>query len=136
MIIYNGPIESEKRNPSLEYIKNIIFEQSEKYWKQGGGDSCIEVDGNEERLIFFFDEPYGFFVMRHPDYLVPIDRNISIKTVEHIVGGEPMKIPTCSYISREKMYKIIFEFINNNDIEQLVEWIDLYDIEFNHDFNE
>lgn len=136
MIRYNGPIETEKQNPSLEYIRDIIFNRGEKYWKQGGGDSCIEIDGIEERLIFFYDEPYGFLVMRHPDYLVPIDRSISIKTVEHMVGGEPMRIPTCSYISREKAFEIINNFINNKNIEELVEWIDLYEIEFNHGFNE
>ncbi|URZ08854.1 hypothetical protein [Clostridium felsineum] len=136
MIRYNGPIEAEIQSPSLEYIRDIIFNKSEKYWKQGGGDSCIEIDEVEERLIFFYDEPYGFFVMRHPDYLVPIDRNISIKTVEHMVGGEPMRIPTCSYISREKAFEIINNFMNNKSIEESVEWIDLYEIEFDHGFNE
>lgn len=136
MIRYNGPSESEIQNPSIDFIRDIIFNKNEKYWKQGSGDSCIEVNGIEERLIFFFDEPYGFFIMRHPDYIVPINREIPINTVEHMLGGEPMKIPTCSYVSREKAFEIINYFINDLNFEELVEWVDLYEIEFEHGFNE
>lgn len=136
MIRYNGPIEAEKQDPSLGYIRDIIFNKDKNYWRQGGGDSCIEVDEIEERLIFFYDEPHGFFIMRHPDYLVPIDRKLPIKTVEHMVGGEPMRIPTCSYVSREKAFEIILNFIENSNIEEIVKWIDLYEIEFDHVFNE
>ena len=92
-------------------MKDIFFAQGQDYWKKGSGDSCIEVEGCNERLIFFYDEPYGFFVMRHPDYLVMYDENIDIKTVEHNVGGKPMQVPTCSYVTREMAYKIILSFI-------------------------
>ena len=39
--------------------------------------------------------------MRHPDYLVTVNENVEIKTIDHLVGGEPMKIPTCSYVNSE-----------------------------------
>ena len=76
MVIYNGPIEEPIENPSDEFIKNIIFNKEESYWKQGSGDSCFEIEGCDEWLIFFYDEPYGFFIMRHPDYLVTINDNV------------------------------------------------------------
>ncbi|WP_412055213.1 hypothetical protein [Bacillus altitudinis] len=49
MIVYNGPIE----NPGEEFIKNIFFEKEADYWKQGSGDSCFEVEGEDEWLITF-----------------------------------------------------------------------------------
>lgn len=57
-------------------------------------------------LIFFYDEPYGFFMMSHPEYLVPYDVDVEIQTVTHNVGGEPMQIPTCSYVSKELAYQM------------------------------
>ena len=134
MVIYNGPIEDPIENPSDEFIKNIIFNKEEGYWKQGSGDSCFEVDGYDEWLIFFYDEPYGFFIMRHPDYLVPINLDVEIKTIEHSVGGEPMKVPTCSYVDRDKAYDIINKFIANKEVPTCVKWVDLYDIDFEHGF--
>lgn len=134
MVIYNGPIEEPIENPSDEFIKNIIFNKEESYWKQGSGDSCFEVEGCDEWLIFFYDEPYGFFIMRHPDYLVTINDNVKVETIEHLVGGEPMKVPTCSYVSRELAYRIIKEFIKNREVPDFVKWVDLYDIDFEHGF--
>lgn len=134
MVVYNGPIGEPIENPNEEFIKDIFFNKDDKYWKQGSGDSCFEVEGCEEWLIFFYDEPYGFFIIRHPDYLVPIDNNREITTIEHIVGGEPMSVPTCSYVSREIAYKIVDEFINTKKVPEFIEWIDLYDIDFDYDF--
>lgn len=134
MIVYNGPVGEPVENPTDEFIKDIFFTKTEEYWENGSGDSCIEVEGYNERIIFFYDEPYGFFIMRHPDYLVLFDESVDIKTVVHKVGGEPMQIPTCSYISREKAYKIVSSFIKLNRIPDFVSWIDLYDIDFEYEF--
>lgn len=134
MITYYGPVEEAIENPKEEFVKELLFHKGEDYWQQGSGDSCFEIDGCEERLIFFYKEPYGFFIMQHPDYLVPIDRTMEINTIEHMVGGEPMKVPTCSYVNRETAYEIIQQFIATKKVPDLVEWIDLYDIEFEHDF--
>lgn len=59
MIIYSGPIE-EVENPTKEFIENIIFNKNEEYWKQGSGDSCIDIDGCDERLIFFMMNHMAF----------------------------------------------------------------------------
>ncbi|UNK17387.1 hypothetical protein MNQ98_23365 [Paenibacillus sp. N3/727] len=50
MLVYNGPIGEPVENPS----------EDSDYWLQGSGDSCLEVEGLEERLVFFMDEPFGF----------------------------------------------------------------------------
>lgn len=50
-------------------------------------------------------------MMSHSDYLVPFNKNIEVNTIEYLAGGEPMKIPTCSYVSRSEAYKIIKQFI-------------------------
>lgn len=61
MIIYNGPVGEPIENPSQEFIRDLIFTKNESYWKQGSGDSCLEVEGSQERLIFF--------MMNHMDFL-------------------------------------------------------------------
>ncbi len=134
MIIYNGPVEEPIENPNDDFIRSIIFEKGEDYWKQGSGDSCFEVVGCDEWLIFFYNEPYGFFIMRHPDYLVPMNKNVEIETVEHLVGGEPMKVPSCSYVDRDLAYRIINEFITTKSMPTFIEWVDLYEIDFDHGF--
>ncbi|WP_144491102.1 hypothetical protein [Bacillus sp. WP8] len=134
MIVYNGPVEEPVENPGEEFIKNIFFEKEADYWKQGSGDSCFEVEGEDEWLIFFYDEPYGFFIMRHPDYLVPLNEDVEIETIEHLVGGEPMKVPSCSYVSREEAYRIVQHFLSTKTMPDFVDWVDLYDIDFEHDF--
>lgn len=134
MILYNGPIGEPVCEPTDEFLRDIFFEKNEDYWKCGGGDSCIEVEGCDERIIFFYDEPYGFFIMRHPDYLVMCDEQIENKTVVHNVGGEPMQIPTCSYVQRQKAYEIIASFVQTKKIPDFVEWMDLYEIDFDYEF--
>lgn len=130
--IYYGPTE-DVVNPTKEFIKTII-EKDASYWKEGSGDSCIEVEGCEERLIFFYDEPYGFFLMRHPDYLVMCDETVEIETITHNVGGEPMQVPTCSYVQRDVAYQIIVSFLEGGAITESVKWVDLYDIDFEYEF--
>lgn len=134
MIIYNGPVGEAVENPTDDFWEELLLRKSEDYWKQGGGDSCIEVEGCNERLIFFYDAPYGFFIMRHPDYLVMYDESVVIETVEHLVGGEPMQVPSCSYVSRGKAFEVIMSFIKHKGIPEFVEWVDLYDIDFEYEF--
>nr|MDH3164166.1 hypothetical protein [Bacillus licheniformis] len=134
MITYNGPVEEPIENPNDDFIRSIVFEKDEDYWKQGSGDSCFEVEGCDEWLIFFYDEPYGFFIMRHPDYLVPMNKNVEIETVEHLVGGEPMKVPSCGYVDRGLAYRIINEFTTTKSMPIFIEWVDLYEIDFDHGF--
>lgn len=134
MVTFYGPDGDMVENPDGEFIKDIIFNKGGDFWQQGSGDSSIEVEGCDESLLFFYDEPYGFFIMRHPDYLVPYDENGSTETVEHDVGGEPMVVPQCAYVDRETAYKIITEYVKNKKFSDCVEWIDLYDIDFENDF--
>lgn len=134
LIIYNGPIGDPIENPSNEFLKKIILESSPEYWLQGSGDSCLEVEGLDERLIFFYDEPYGFFIMRHPDYLAPYDESKELKVVEHLVGSEPMKVPSCCYVSRIDAYNILLQFVVEKEIPGDVRWVDIYDLEFDHGY--
>lgn len=131
--VYYGPTE-DVVNPTKEFIKMIIYEKAASYWKEGSGDSCIEVEGCEERLIFFYDDPYGFFIMRHPDYLVMCDETMEIETVTHKVAGEPMQVPTCSYVQRDVACQIIISFLESGKIPEFVKWVDLYDIDFEFEF--
>ena len=125
-ITYRGPLGDEVKNIDCSFISNLVFKKDENYWRDGGGDSCIEIEGLSERLIFFLDEPYGFFIMRHPDYLAPYDGNIEPVEVRHYVGGEPMTVSSCYYVSREKAEDILCEFVSKKKIPEWVNWKDIY----------
>lgn len=45
-----------------------------------------------------------------------------------------MKIPSCCYVSREKAYEILSEFIVNKQIYKHVDWIYIYKIDFDHGY--
>lgn len=63
------------------------------------------------------------------------NKNVEIEVDEHLLGGEPMKMPTCAYLDREIAYRIIKEFITTKSIPKFIEWVNLYDIDFEHGFN-
>jgi len=133
MVSYRGPLGDTCENPDKEFLQSIV-EKPAGYWTQGGGDSCLEVAGSNERMLFFYDEPFGFFIMMHPDYEVVVKPCDAVKTVEHRVGGEPMKVPSCSYVSRDEALNLMLEFVSLRKRPESVEWQDMYDIDFDHGF--
>jgi len=66
--------------------------------------------------------------------LVMCDETMEIETVIHNVGGEPMQVPTCSYVQRDVAYQIIVSFLEGGKIPESVKWVDLYDIDFEFEF--
>ncbi|PTM57534.1 hypothetical protein [Desmospora activa] len=134
-ITYHGPVGDTIENPTAVFIKELVLDREADYWTQGSGDSSLDIEGIDERLIFFYDEPYGFFIMRHPDYLAPYDENTDIEVVEHLLGGEPMRVPSCCYVSRNQAYKILSEFVENKRIATDINWKDIYEIDFDHGYD-
>ncbi|MNJ00869.1 hypothetical protein D3C73_1603160 [compost metagenome] len=72
--------------------------------------------------------------MRHPDYLAPYKEEADIKVVEHLVGGEPMRIPSCCYVSRDEAFSILRRFLDSKQIPEDVNWVDIYEIDFDHGY--
>ncbi len=128
MIKFYGPLGETVENPDDNFLREIVFGKDEAYWEQGSGDSSFETDECEEALVFFYMESHGFFIMRHPDYLVPVSEETETDTVEHYVGGEPFIVPVCSFVSREEAYKILRYFVEEQKVPDCVEWIDMYEI--------
>ena len=129
MITFYGPDGEKVENPSDEFIREFINKDAD-YWQEGSGDSSFEADNCDEALIVFYEEPYGFFIMRHPDYLVPYDEDKDNESIEHDVGGEPMVVPACSFVSREDAYQIITEYVKKQKFAKKYNWTDLYEIDF------
>lgn len=132
-VFYRGPLGDVEESPDAEFLRDVAS-KPEDYWASGGGDSCLEVHGGTERMLFFFDEPYGFFVMMHPNYEVVVRSTEQIKTIEHRVGGEPMKVPSCCYFTRDEAYELMLEFVRNEGKPTSYEWQDMYELEFDHGF--
>lgn len=134
LVTYHGPIDERTVDPDDEFLKEITLRSSPEYWLRGSGDSCLEIDGMDERMIFFYDEPFGFLILRHPDYLVPYHECGDFEVVEHRVGGEPMRIPSCCYVGRAEAYEILLYFAREKEVPPHVNWVDLYEIDFEHGF--
>src|SRR5688572_18425479 len=96
---YNSPLGEKIKEPSQEFLRKVIFEYRADYWsKESTGDSAIVIQKNSEDLwlIFFYDEPYGFFLYYNVEF-VPLKKGTALKdslVVEHIVGSNPMRIPS------------------------------------------
>lgn len=124
MFLYYGPTGAPVENPG------------EEYWKQGNGESSIEIEedweSESESLVFFYTEPYGFLIMRYPNFLVPFKKIEQIETIEHDVAGSPLYVPSCSYINRDQAYQIVHHFLLTKTVPDFVEWVELRDIDFQH----
>ncbi|MCA0162737.1 MULTISPECIES: Imm1 family immunity protein [Bacillus] len=132
MLLYYGPTGAPVENPGEEWVKEIFFHKGEDYWKQGNGESSIEVDEDweTESLVFFYHEPYGFFLMRYPDFLVPFKKEEKIETIKHVVAGAPLYVPSCSYVDRHQAYEIVQHFLKTKSVPDSVEWVELRTIDF------
>jgi hypothetical protein len=126
-------------NPNLNLLKDVIFNYNANYWsmQEGTGDSGIKIvnNGIDLWLIFFYDEPYGFFLYYDVQF-VPIQKGIPLKddiVVEHLVGGEPMRIPSICYRNREEAWEIVLDFINEQKMNQKFNWVRLDDIEYDRE---
>lgn len=133
LTIYRGPMGEWVEDPDAAFLRRIA-DQPSAYWARGGGDSALETEGSDERMVFFFDEPFGFFMMMHPDYEVVVRQPGPIIAVEHDVGGEPMRVPSCSYFSRDEAYELMLEFVAIGGRPMSVKWQDMYDLDFDDGF--
>lgn len=134
MFLYYGPTGAPVENPGEELMKSIFFQKGEDYWKQGNGESSIEIEeeGEYESLVFFYNEPYGFFILRYPDFLVPFKKVENIETIEYFVAGAPLYVPSCSYVNRDEAHQIVQHFLKTKTMPDFVEWVELRNIDFQH----
>ena len=125
MMKYFGPDGQTELEPSEDFIKDVL-KKSAQHWLSGSGDSSLQ-DGFQS-LIFFKDEDYGVFIMQSPDFLSPYKSDISVEKIYHSIGGEPMPVPTCCYLSTEEAEKILLDYIKNYTVSGIEKWKYIYDI--------
>ena len=134
-ILYCPPFGDDVESPDIDKIKNIIFTESQDYWREGSGDSGIEIQGKDDRMLFFNYRDIGFFIMLSPDYEVPISKsnNDEIKTFSHRIGGNEFSFPSCCLFAKEDAWNIIEHFLKTGDKLSEFKWIDLYEIDFEYE---
>ena len=125
MMKYFGPDGQTELEPSEDFIKDILQNPAE-YWLSGSGDSSLQ-DGLQG-LVFFKDEPYGVFIMQTPDFLSPYKSDIPAEKVYHSIGGAPMPVPTCCYLSEKEAAKTLIDYIKNRTVSGIENWKYIYDI--------
>jgi hypothetical protein len=129
---YRGPNNDTCENPSLEFLRTIIFERGHDYWDQGSGDSGLWPEVGEP-LIFFYDHPHGFYMGFSPGgdvEVVPYDGGPCDEVVTHFVGGEPMRRPRACFISREQAWDIVQEFVCHHRRSPRFTWTSIGDLDF------
>jgi hypothetical protein len=138
-IIFNPNTGDDITNPGIDELRNIFFEFDSDYWsmEEGTGDSGIKIENNGKDLwlLFFYDEPYGFFLYYDIEF-VPVRKGILLKddvVIEHIVGCEPMCIPSICYRTREEAWEIVLDFINEQKMTEKYNWVRLSEIEYDRE---
>nr|WP_238409351.1 Imm1 family immunity protein [Bacillus safensis] len=63
----------------------------------------------------------------------PFQKVEKIETIEHFIAGSPLYVPSSSYINREQAYQIVQHFLTTKKVPDFVEWVELRNIDFQHD---
>ncbi|QMV15562.1 hypothetical protein [Vibrio spartinae] len=136
-VTYCPPDGDDIENPDVELIRNIVLYENEGYWKQGSGESGIEIQGVNEQLIFFNYQDRGVFIMLSPDYEVPVVSSTNNKvqeTLVHHIGGNEFRFPDCCLFPKADAWTIIQNFIVSGMKTEKFQWVELYDLDFEHGF--
>lgn len=125
MYTYSNNLGEEFTFENLSDLEEILKKPYQN-WKEGSGDSSIDI-GSDERLIFFKLEQ-GIFIMYMPDYISPkINADNSIEIFSHYVGGEEMKISNINLCDEPTALNIFKVFIEENGkLNDDFEWVDYY----------
>lgn len=137
---YKSPSGTRISNPSKAFLKDLIYNSSGSDWgKDSSGDSMLDFYENainhyqgDVSLIFFYDEPYGFF-MYYDVSLTAVEHGVSLKddkVIEYFVGGEPMRIPSICYRNRQQAWEIIEHFIETEKPLEKFNWVMLSKIDY------
>jgi hypothetical protein len=144
VLTFYAPDGAHIPNPSCEMLHEFIFEKGHDYYAQGWGGGALEimrhrVDAIEKlndqpTLEFFFVEPHGFFFRYYSvqgPVLVTYDGSGCERLCEHYYGGDPMRIPTACFVSRECAWEIIQEFCRSGSYSPLAHWVPDGVLQFN-----
>jgi hypothetical protein len=134
---YKPPSGDTISNPSMETLRSAIFDANHAKWDSNEAmldfyKTDIRLYKGDVSLIFFYDEPYGFFIYYEVS-LAPVQRGVELKdevVVEHIMGCEPMRIPSICYRSKEEAWEIIEYFIATEKPHEKFNWVMLGDIDY------
>lgn len=104
-----------------------ILKKPFSHWARGGGDSSIELPGNN--CLIFFKTEQGIFIQHLQTYTAPLIRTNyqAIQSVTHYVGGDPMEVPDICLCNEETALNIFEHFINTGELTPDYKWVDIYD---------
>lgn len=125
MLELNGPHGETIVSPTRDDIKRILARGAE-YWSEAG-DAALTYGGCDS-LIFWKDEPYGVFILRLADYYAPCRADAEPAVVYHSVGGEPMAVPSCCYLTEAEAAEILFFYMDTGEVPASAHWRDIYEI--------
>jgi hypothetical protein len=126
------------KNPSEAMLRKIIFNTDEKYWNFGAGEISLEtqLESNQVMLTISFKAPYGFLVQYgafdSTDDYVAISSKDYTQTIEIFIGGNPWTVPTSFFISQDKAWKAVLDFLTSGKMTSSLNWVMLAEQEWNN----
>ena len=140
-IVFAPPAGKAIQNPSLEMLRDLVFQYEQNYWRRGSGDAKLYAakrplyrdgalaSGRAIALMgLSFKEPYGFHVSHSfsgEDDYVAISSHDYTETAELILEGNPWNIPVAFFVPREAAWDAVQEFIESGTRSAKLEWVKL-----------
>jgi hypothetical protein len=129
-VSYCAPSGEAIENPSLEFLRELIFKERSDYWEIGSGDASLQYrDGKRESIMALMFSPEHGFHLQHSQQMMPLEYFVPssgdelkpITTV--VVGAEPMKLPVAFFLSRELAWVAVEEFYRTGNRTPKVKWV-------------
>lgn len=142
-ILYRSPDGHITSNPQMDMVLDVIKNPKVCYWEAGSGGASIEYEtpGCTSVLILFYSQPYGFF-LEHRANVRKHDRYFSIGTEKMdelttiYVSGEPHKLPTGVFVSKDSAQVAVQEFMGNGERSNCLQWKNRKEISWEDDSDE
>ena len=131
-VVFRDP-SGQERNIVEEELRELILTADERYWRIGSGEGSLEMTDSEPRraLTLSLKEPYGFLLQygeyESTDDLVAVASTDHAETTEVIVGGNPWKVPTTFFVSRQAAWEAVEEFCRSGRPGNSLKWVRLDD---------
>jgi hypothetical protein len=123
-----APSGETLKNPSMEVLREIIFERGKEFWERDSFDAGLYYrapDANSQ-LILMRKEPYGFCVQyigqEEDEYALASDEEPN-EVVTVYPGGESLKLPRNYFVSPADAWTAIEEFCQSGKRQTGLRWI-------------
>jgi hypothetical protein len=124
---FSPPDGDTLTNPDRDWLKKLVVEPSRNYWNSGAGQASLKWHGDNgaTELLLVFDQDHGFsleYIDQNKVYYVPLGDGDFDHTVKVYVGGEPVVLPTKFFVSKERTWVAVEQFLKDGNRSNDLNW--------------